>query len=126
MDLKTPGDRQSPCGSRMMPIGLTLKNIRENPFTGRVSGELMIVHACLGCNKVSANRIAGDDNSYQILQLFDNSKKLSSNFTTRLLKKVLNYSQRKTERLCKQLCLVIGKTCTIAQCPRSPLIKSKI
>jgi len=81
----------------MMPIGLKFKNLRENPFTNRVSGELMVVHACLGCGKISANRIAGDDNSYQLLQLLDNSKELSSNFTDKLAKKVLNYLQMRIE-----------------------------
>jgi len=81
----------------MMPIGLMFKNLRENPFTNRVNGELMVVHACLGCSKISANRIAGDDNSYQILQLLDNSKRLSSNFVSQLAKKVSNYSQIRSE-----------------------------
>lgn len=82
----------------MMPIGLKFKDLKENPFTGRVHGELMVVHACLGCGKISANRIAGDDNSYQLLKLLDHSKNLSCNFTNRLTKKVLNYSQIRTER----------------------------
>ncbi|EKD53248.1 MAG: hypothetical protein ACD_61C00094G0005 [uncultured bacterium] len=45
----------------MKPIGLTLKR----------DGEPMIVHLCLNCGKVSCNRIAGDDNSYSIVQLMN-------------------------------------------------------
>lgn len=67
MDLKTPGDRRSDCGSRMQPIGLTLKS----------NGELAIVHQCLNCGKISCNRIAGDDNPHVILFLLEGSSKVS-------------------------------------------------
>ncbi len=62
----------------MKPIGLTLKNIRTDPYTGRTSGELMIVHQCLSCGRISCNRIAGDDNPHAVISLLDNSTKLSS------------------------------------------------
>ena len=55
----------------MQAIGLTMKNIVENPFTGRISGELMLIHRCLGCGAISTNRIAGDDDPYAILSLID-------------------------------------------------------
>jgi hypothetical protein len=55
----------------MQPIGLTLKNREANPFTGRTSGELMIVHYCQKCSIYSANRIAGDDNVYAIEAILD-------------------------------------------------------
>jgi hypothetical protein len=45
----------------MKPIGLTTKS----------KGELAIVHECLKCGRLSSNRIAGDDNPYSILSLFD-------------------------------------------------------
>ena len=53
----------------MEPIGLQFKHFTENPFTGRTSGELMIVHRCLSCSKISINRIAGDDDAYIVLTL---------------------------------------------------------
>jgi len=67
----------------MKPIGLTLKHIVYNPFTSRKSGELMIVHLCLNCGKISANRIAGDDNTQSIIDLINepivlNTKTLNS------------------------------------------------
>jgi len=74
----------------MMPIGLKFKSLKENPFTNKVSGELMVVHACLGCGKISANRIAGDDNSYQLLKLLDSSNKYVNKFASQLAKKVLD------------------------------------
>jgi hypothetical protein len=56
----------------MQPIGLTFKDRKYNPFTQKTSGELMIVHLCLECGKISYNRIAGDDNVYSVLSLLDN------------------------------------------------------
>jgi hypothetical protein len=55
----------------MQPIGLTFKDMTENPFTGRISGELMIVHRCVQCGRISCNRIAGDDNPDNVLSLLD-------------------------------------------------------
>jgi len=55
----------------MQPIGLTMKDITYNPFTKRTSGELMLVHQCLSCSKISCNRIAGDDYPDSILSLLD-------------------------------------------------------
>jgi hypothetical protein len=43
----------------MKPIGLRFKN----------DGELMIVHRCASCGKISPNRIAGDDFTDAILEL---------------------------------------------------------
>jgi hypothetical protein len=43
----------------MEPIGLRFKR----------DGELMIVHQCLSCGKISNNRIAGDDIPEVILML---------------------------------------------------------
>ena len=54
----------------MKPIGLAFKGIDINPYTGRTSGELMVVHLCLNCDKISYNRIAGDDNTYSLTKLF--------------------------------------------------------
>jgi hypothetical protein len=65
----TPGDRGSNCGGRMKPIKTVLKDLEENPFTDRISGEIMVVHVCLVCGKVQANRIAGDDNAELIYEL---------------------------------------------------------
>ncbi len=60
----------------MKPIALAFKNYEVNPFTGRGSGELMIVHQCTSCGQISPNRIAGDDNEYQILSILELSLNL--------------------------------------------------
>jgi hypothetical protein len=53
----------------MKPIEVVLKDREINPFTNRESGEVMIVHQCMGCGKIQANRIAGDDNAELIYEL---------------------------------------------------------
>lgn len=58
------GDRKSDCLSSMEPIGLTTKSN---------GGELMVVHRCLKCDKISKNRIAADDNAYVLFALFQES-----------------------------------------------------
>jgi len=60
----------------MKPIGLT----------GKQDGEVMIIHLCLQCGKISCNRIAGDDNSYVITQLLEKADTLSQDIAERLVK----------------------------------------
>ncbi|NMC45639.1 MAG: RNHCP domain-containing protein, partial [Chloroflexi bacterium] len=79
LDLNIPGDRRSNCGARMQPIGLAFKKQRPNRYSTQSNGELMIVHLCLNCGKIASNRIAGDDNSYAILNVFDHSLSLEEN-----------------------------------------------
>jgi hypothetical protein len=55
----------------MRPIGLTLKRSR-NKYTVN-DGELMLIHQCLGCGKLSINRIAADDNSEKLLAIFNDT-----------------------------------------------------
>ncbi len=55
----------------MKPIGLAFK--KSNSYSNQPGGELMIVHHCLSCGKIAANRIAGDDDSFAILAVFNDS-----------------------------------------------------
>jgi hypothetical protein len=68
----------------MAPLGLTFKNIKTNRYTGRTSGELMIVHYCVNCCHISCNRIAGDDNNYSISCLLDEPKILNDKIQKQL------------------------------------------
>ncbi len=68
----------------MQPIGLTLKNARINPYTGKASGEIMLVHHCLACGRISCNRVAGDDNAYSILGLLKELKMSDEQLSLRL------------------------------------------
>lgn len=68
----------------MQPIALVFKNYTVNPFTDRGSGELMIIHQCLNCGRISPNRVSGDDNEYQILSVLKESINLNENISIRL------------------------------------------
>ncbi|MEG3630720.1 RNHCP domain-containing protein [Streptomyces poriticola] len=59
VDRRIPGDRSSDCRGRMEALAM---------FT-RPDGEWMIVHQCLTCGELSANRIAGDDNALALVRL---------------------------------------------------------
>lgn len=71
VDLYYAGDRLNACKSRMTPIGLTWKRSKNKYGSGL--GELMIVHRCDSCHQFSINRIAADDSSDSIQQLFHDS-----------------------------------------------------
>lgn len=75
LDQFEPGDRLSACKARMRPVGLTLKRIAKK-YAGQ--GELMLVHVCEDCGKVSINRIASDDDAEMILSVLEKSAGLDS------------------------------------------------
>ena len=54
-----PGDRASPCGGVMDPIGVW---VRKN-------GEWAIIHRCRKCGALRSNRIAADDNPALLLSI---------------------------------------------------------
>ena len=83
LDLFEAGDRLSACKARMRPVALSLKKTRKK-YTGPNEGEVMIVHMCEGCGKVSINRIAADDDIGMLLDIFEESTKLDS-FTRSLI-----------------------------------------
>jgi hypothetical protein len=58
----------------MEPIGLTAKAIHKKYGPGL--GELMLIHVCKGCSKLSINRIAADDSPEVLLAVFESSLQL--------------------------------------------------
>ena len=74
------GDRRAMCQAGMQPIGLTFR-IESR---GR-RGEIMLIHACSGCPKVSINRIAADDLDTEIVGVFNASVNLSEPLRRKLL-----------------------------------------
>ncbi|MFZ5392402.1 MAG: RNHCP domain-containing protein [Patescibacteria group bacterium] len=72
VDEKT-GDRLATCQQPMKPVGLTLKGVGKDRYGKNKKGELMLVHQCIGCGKVSINRIAADDDEKNILDIFNNT-----------------------------------------------------
>ncbi|WP_338675571.1 RNHCP domain-containing protein [Streptomyces sp. SCSIO 30461] len=59
VDRRIPGDRDADCRGRMEALGLFV----------RPDGEWMIIHQCVSCGELSANRIAGDDNPLALVRL---------------------------------------------------------
>jgi hypothetical protein len=59
LDGRIPGDRRSRCRGRMAALSLSV----------RPDGEWMIIHSCLACGGLSANRVAGDDNALVLLRM---------------------------------------------------------
>ncbi|HSD56477.1 MAG TPA: RNHCP domain-containing protein [Candidatus Saccharimonadales bacterium] len=78
VDLKK-GDRKAACQAGMRPIGLTFR-IEDSLH----SGEIMLIHDCSGCEKISINRIAADDGERQILDVFNASFALPAEHRGRL------------------------------------------
>ena len=72
LDLFSAGDRLSACKGQMKPIGLTMKKGR-NKYRLESRGELMLIHECIECKSLSINRIAADDDSDSILDVFNES-----------------------------------------------------
>lgn len=77
MDWRAAGDRLSTCRAPMEPVGLTTKRSR-NKYASERDGELMIIHRCAGCGKLSINRVAADDSAEAILELFQHSHALAA------------------------------------------------
>lgn len=83
MDLHQAGDRLAACKGQMQPVGLTLK--RTNKKYGKDSqGELMLIHRCVECGKLSANRIAADDINALVLETFERSLHLDPAIKARM------------------------------------------
>jgi hypothetical protein len=59
----------------MEPIGLTVKN-SHNKYGYLRNGELMLIHRCKDCGKVSINRIAADDLAERLLDIYQGSLRL--------------------------------------------------
>ncbi len=72
MDLWEAGDRLSACKAGMRPVGLTLKQVNKK-YSVAGQGELMVVHACTGCGKLSINRLAADDVMRTVMEIFEAS-----------------------------------------------------
>jgi uncharacterized C2H2 Zn-finger protein len=75
LDWRVAGDRLSNCRAAMEPIGLTTKRSR-NKYARERDGELMLIHRCAGCGKLSINRVAADDGEAEIVELFERSLEL--------------------------------------------------
>jgi hypothetical protein len=59
LDLRNPGDRAADCGARMEPMAISVRG----------DGEWVLIHRCLRCDALSANRTAGDDNPLLLVRM---------------------------------------------------------
>ena len=83
LDRNKAGDRLSACRSRMEPLGLTVKHTLKR-YNAQKQGELMIIPRCAACGKFSINRIAGDDNTVLLNELFVQSQHMPQAMLERL------------------------------------------
>lgn len=74
VDDKISGDRRANCGGEMEPIAVIFKQEGLDKYGKEKQGEIMLVHKCKECGKININRIAGDDDSDLILEIFTQSK----------------------------------------------------
>jgi hypothetical protein len=79
MDLINAGDRMSACKAPMEPIGLTMKRVTKK-YPSASGGELMLIHLCSECERISVNRIAADDDPEGILDVFNASSVYPAGF----------------------------------------------
>jgi hypothetical protein len=84
LDMFNAGDRLSACKALMGPIALTTKR-SHNKYGDRCS-ELMLVHLCTGCQNISINRIAADDDTDMIMDVFNSSFSLPAGTRNLLVK----------------------------------------
>lgn len=72
LDLHEGGDRLSPCQGPMRPVGLALKKTNKK-YARPGQGELMLIHHCQSCGRLSINRIAADDDADRIYAVYQES-----------------------------------------------------
>lgn len=77
LDLYRPGDRLSACKQPMRPIGLSLKRSPKR-YPARWGGELLLVHQCVACAKISLNRLAADDLTEGLFTIYQASWQLAN------------------------------------------------
>jgi predicted RNA-binding Zn-ribbon protein involved in translation (DUF1610 family) len=82
VDSSRAGDRLAACKGSMRPVGLTAKKVLKK--YGPERGELMLIHHCQECGKISINRIAADDDPREVIQVFEASSSIGSELWERI------------------------------------------
>lgn len=98
VDLYQAGDRLSACKAPMAPVGLALKRTNKK-YEVRTQGELMLIHRCEDCGKLSINRIAADDIAENIFAIFIQSQALDRHDMTKLGHNGIHPLQPKDEEI---------------------------
>jgi len=86
LDLQSPGDRLSACRGLMQPVGLSRKPGRNKyaHYASHENGELLLVHLCTECGRVSLNRLAADDDPEKVEAAFRAASRLDMQTRSRL------------------------------------------
>ena len=95
VDQDVPGDRKAECQSLMEPIGLTFKKEGLDKWGKEKQGEIMVIHKCPKDQKISINRIAGDDDPEIILKIFQNSQNLDPEIKKNLKRSGIGLLEKK-------------------------------
>jgi hypothetical protein len=82
----------------MQPIGLTVK-VGRNKYTSGTKGELMLIHRCNDCSKVSINRIAADDQTEMVAGVYKASLALDDSTANHLILSQIHLLQAKDESI---------------------------
>lgn len=64
LDENSPGDRLSQCLGLMRPVGMDYKKNKGN----------MVHHKCVKCQKEILNRLAPDDNFFDLVQILNKQR----------------------------------------------------
>jgi hypothetical protein len=72
VDLYRAGDRLAACKAPMKPVGLAIKRTRKK-YGDQGPGELMVIHRCADCGRISINRVAADDSAEELWEVFQSS-----------------------------------------------------
>lgn len=84
LDLHRGGDRLSVCKAPMRPVGLTVKKA-DKKYAHSGDGELMLIHECTECGRLSINRVAADDLGSIVVEVFTASLHLEPALRAALL-----------------------------------------
>lgn len=98
LDLLKGGDRLSVCKAAMRPVGLTFKRVHKK-YGPAAAGELMLIHACTECGRLSINRVAADDHSRAVLEIFARSQQPDPGLLSRLSREGIDLLRAKDESL---------------------------
>jgi hypothetical protein len=88
----------------MRPIGLAFKHTHKK-YGPANQGEVMLIHRCTDCGKLSINRIAADDDTQGLLELFDTLNVIDVEIRMELrLQEIEPLSRDQFDRLRASLC----------------------
>jgi DNA-directed RNA polymerase subunit RPC12/RpoP len=97
-DLNESGDRLSQCHGLMEPIGLAFKKGKINKYGPSKSGEILLIHRCTKCGKISLNHLAADDNEDEVMKVFQKSLLMNETERKELEKQGIRVAQLDDEK----------------------------